>query len=211
MKTQFFFNDLNDTQKQQLADLMLNDHPVRLQNCIVEYILSKSWEDTNAPFSYDDITNYSYYGSVEIGGYWEELTEDERDQKLELYEHLRDRADRVFDELEELQREADQEYDDLQEKIDRWEPVKDKYQTICENLESMDFDEKPEIYQWFSCSDWLIRELEEHGQCTVDNEFWGRQCCGQSITLDHVIQNIAFNYACDYGKAYLTAGQVGAL
>ena len=211
--TKIYFSDLNDSQKQKLADQLLNVHPMRLQNTIVEYILSKSWEDEEAPFSWDDVTNYEYYGTVEINGCWEDLTEEERDEKLHIYEYLADKAQTIFDDLEDQQQEA--ENDDqcylVQDKADRMEKVLNKYTGIKDNLESMDFDEQPEIFQWFSCSDWLIMKLEEHGQCTLDLEFWGRQACGQSVTLDNVIQKIAFEYACDYNKDYLTTEQIEAL
>lgn len=209
----FYFSDLNDSQKQTLADQMLSDHPMRSNTCIVEYILGKSWEDEEAPFSWDDIINFEYYGSVEIKGSWEELTKDERDEKLALYEHLEARAGEVFEHLEnkQLDEENDDLYDAIQVKVDHWEYKRDQYMDIVSELERMHFDQQPEIYQWFSCSDWLIRALEEKGECTLDGEFWGRQCCGQSVALDHVIQVIAFEYACNYNCNYLTADQVGDL
>lgn len=222
MKTQFFFNDLTETQKQKLADRLIDDHPTRLNNRIVEYILNQD-DYENAPFTREDITNFDYYGSVEINGYWEELTEEERDEKVEFFEHLKSRIDLVVDnlnnkiidlEVDQLG-EDDETYTTLQAKIDqlnkRIEKAEDKQYKLdkhIDDLNNMDFDEQPEIFQWFSCSDYLIRKLKEYGQCTLDNEFWGRQCCGQSITLDHVIQKIAFDYACDYGKDYLTLEQV---
>ncbi|AGH32111.1 hypothetical protein VPHG_00044 [Vibrio phage 11895-B1] len=178
----YTFANLNDSQKQKLVDRMLNDHPLRLQNTLVEYVLQKSYEDLDAPFSYEDITNFEYYGEVCINDEWEEFTESERDEKVS--------------ELEDEQ--TDLEIDD---------PEWDEIQEIIDDLNNMDFDQLPEIYQWFSCSDWLIRELESKGQCTLDDEFWGRQCCGQSVVLDNVMQEIAFEYACDYGNNYLTADQ----
>jgi len=212
MKTQFFFSDLNDTQKQNLAESMLNDHPMRLNNQIVEYILEQD-DYENAPFTREDIINWDWFGVVNINGYEYQLIENERDEKLEFYEYLRDKADSIIDKLENLQIEcdSDEDYDSFQTKLNKFELTQEKYQNIVDELESMDFDEKREIYQWFSCSDWLVRELESWGECTLDNEFWGRTCCGQSVVLDHVIQKIAFDYACDYKKDYLTAEQLEGL
>lgn len=221
-KTSYTFADLNDSQKQRVADRMLSDHPVHCNSTLVEYVLSKSLEDTEAPFCHDDITNNEYYGSVELNGYWEELTEDERDEKQALYEHLQARAEKVYNILEERQCPLDEDdfeaelcydhaYDVLQEQIEHWEELKDGYQETVDNLESMDFDQQPEIYQWFSCSDWLIRALDQAGECTLDNEFWGRQAYGQSIVLDGVIQRIAFEYACDYNETTLTREYVEGL
>jgi hypothetical protein len=182
-----YFKDLTETQKQLLADRLLADHPMRLQNTLVEYVLQKSYEDTDAPFSFDDITNYNYTGIVELSSESNlELTEEERNEKLE---ELQDLICDLDDETEQ--------YDIIANDI--------------ELLESMDFDIQPEIYQWFSCDDYLLYKLEKHGQCTLDREFWGRQCCGQSVTLDYIIQLIAFESFCDYGCDYLTKEQIEAL
>lgn len=209
-ETRYSFANLNDSQKQKLVDKLLADHPLRLNNAIVEYVLQKGFEDADAPFNHEDITNFNYYGSVVVNGAWEELTEEERDELLPIYEYLETKAESVLNKLEELQGDLEVdclEYNQLEEKINRWSEVVGKYQNQLQELQDMDFDQSPEIYQWFSCSDWLIRELEEKGQCTLDGEFWGRQCCGQSVVLDHVMQLIAFEYACDYGQDTLTAEQ----
>lgn len=209
----FYFSDLNDSQRQKLADRLLNDHPMRLQNTLVEYVLQKSYEDSEAPFSYDDIENFNYTGYVEINGSQEEIDEEEKDRLLEKYEYLSNKIENIIDDLEneQLNIEDDQEYDNLQSRIDRLENTKYRCDKNIDNLEFMDFDEQPEIMQWFSCTDYLISELEKHGQCTLDREFWGRCTFGQSVTLDHVIQRIAFEYACDYKKDYLTLKQIGDL
>jgi hypothetical protein len=183
----FFFFDLNDSQRQVLAERLLKDHPIRLQNQLVEYVLQKSFEDMEAPFSFDDITNYAYTGFVDLSSESNlELTESERNEKL--------------DELQDL-------ICDLDDETEQYDVIAND----IELLENMDFETQPEIYQWFSCDDYLIYKLEKHGQCTLDREFWGRQCCGQSVVLDYIIQLIAFEYACDYGCDYLTKEQVEAL
>lgn len=178
----YTFATLTNSQKQELVSCMLNEHPLRLQNTLVEYVLHKSYEDPHAPFSYDDITNFAVFGEICIGGLWEQLTEEERDEKV---------------------LELEREQTDLEIDNPKWHEI----QEIIDDLVDMNFDRCPEVYQWFSCTDWLIRELEEKGECTLDGEFWGRQCCGQSVVLDSVMQTIAFEYACDHGKNYLTADQ----
>lgn len=187
------FSQLTCTQKQQLADKFLDIHPMRLQNTLVEYVLQKSFEDMNAPFSYNDITNNVPTANIEVSGEWLEITESERDEMLE----------ELQEKLEAL--EENEDYEDLEE----WEKITNDIQ----ELEDASFDNYPEIYQWFSCSgfscsDWLIRELEDRGQCTLDNEFWGRQCCGQSVALDSVMQEIAFDWFVNYGEEGLTQEQM---
>jgi hypothetical protein len=51
-----------------------------------------------------------------------------------------------------------------------------------------------EVYQWFRVSGWLAQKLKQIGECVLDNEFgewWGRQCCGQSIEMDGTLQKVA--------------------
>jgi hypothetical protein len=206
------FDQLNDSQKQAIASAMINVHQTRLQNSVVEYILEKAHVDSEAPFSYDDITNYTPTGQVSIRGSWVELDNDEREEKLEHYGYLAEKAQNIYNAMEEQGQSP--EIDDnaleiIERKLERWQKVVNYYDDIRHKLEDLDCDEYPEIYQWFSCSDWLIHKLDEYGQCTLDGEYWGRQCCGQSITLDYVIQKIAFDWFAEYGKNYIKEGTKG--
>lgn len=203
------FADLTDTQKQRLTSKFLDVHPLRCQSTLVEYVLQKSSEDEEAPFSYDDITNNSPTANIELGDQWVDLTESERDELLPIQEYLETKAENIRDHLEELQ--GDTECDLLQERLLRWESVVDKYQNNVQNLNDAEFYTHPEIYQWFSCSDWLIGALEEKGECTLDDEFWGRHTCGQSVTLDCVMQKIAFDWFVHYGEEGLTQEQAKEL
>jgi len=50
-----------------------------------------------------------------------------------------------------------------------------------------------EVFEWWSCSDWLIKKLEEQGECILKTDYgdyWGRTCTGQAILLDSVIEKI---------------------
>ena len=215
--TKITFKDLNDSQKQTITDKFLSDHPVTLQNAIVEYVLSKSFEDfKEAPFSHDDITNNDPTGQIKINGVWFEFYEQDvdRDNKISLYEHLESKCSEVLESLNndlvdlEL---TEEEAESLEEKIEHWQEKLEGFEEIIAELNDMEFEDYPEIYQWLLCSDYLIRALEKKGQCTLDSQFWGRQVCGQSIVLDNVIQEISFDYFCDYGKKYLTQEQLKEL
>lgn len=184
MTTQYkSFSELNDSQKQELANTFISTQTVIMQNDVVEYILEKSWEDGSAPFNYSDITNNECFGSVEIGVEYYQLTEAERDVKLEFYEYLRDKADEVMCSREPG---TDAQYKSTDNYC--------RLDAIRDDLINMVFDENHEIYQWFLCSDYLIYKLEEKGECTLDDTYWGRTCFGQSIVLDNVIQTIAYEY-----------------
>lgn len=184
------FSELSNTDKQCIASAFLDTQITYLQNEVVEYILEKSIKDGETPFSYDDITNYDYYGTVEINEKYHELTEEERDEKLELYEYLRNKTLNLMD----CCMSENGCSDNASLAQNRLDNRYTKYVDICDELENMDFDEEPEIYQWFLCSDYLLRQLERKGECTLNGEYWGRQCCGQSLVLDHVIQVIAYEY-----------------
>jgi hypothetical protein len=55
-------------------------------------------------------------------------------------------------------------------------------------------EEYPEIYSWYLLSDnYIYRKLKEENEIVIyhlSNYWWGRQCWGQSITLDYSIKNI---------------------
>ena len=199
MNTYKSFNELNDSQKQDIATGFLRNMSVINQNTVVEYILRKGAEGCdNVPFSEDDISNNTPTGQVKINGCYVELDEDGRDEKLEFYERLRDKADSVVDARYALiDNSDDAEYDDLDAKHCKSEELHGKFETICDELESMDFDEYPEICQWFECDRYLLDLLDAKGECILDGTYWGRTCCGQSIILDSVIQHVAYEYYTD--------------
>jgi hypothetical protein len=197
MKT-YTFDQLTESQKQIIAERWCSDVAhFSLENCIVEYVLNCSLADSEAPFSYGDITNNEPYGLIMVNGCEYQLTESERDGKLEFYEYLRDKWYNHYDNLSENLRVS-------QSRVDlAYTKYKYLEDTVSE-LESLDCEERAEIYQWFHCSDYACRKLEEAGECTLDGTFWGRQACGQAIYLDYCIQRAAFDYYADYGKDYIT-------
>jgi hypothetical protein len=61
------------------------------------------------------------------------------------------------------------------------------------------YDQK-EIMEWYLVSDWLLYKLKSKNEAFIDNdygEYWGRCCTNQSIYLDFVIQEIAYEYSHD--------------
>ena len=57
-----------------------------------------------------------------------------------------------------------------------------------------------EILEWYLVSDWFLDRLREINEPVIDNdygEYWGRCCTGQSIYLDHNIQELAYEWASD--------------
>ena len=57
-----------------------------------------------------------------------------------------------------------------------------------------------EILEWYLVSDWFLDRLREINEPVIDNdyaEYWGRCSTGQSIYLDHNIQELAYEWASD--------------
>lgn len=204
------FDNLSDEDRQEIAHRYISNHYFSLDNCVVNYILNKSWEDQETPFSWDDLTNHHRFGQIEIGGYWKEVTEEERDELIEKFDHLVDRwydykedvLQARIDDLEEEQLDADdQEYDRLEALIkplqSRYEEAGKKHDDLdstLDNLRALECDEEHEIYQWFKVDRDTACSLDELGEPILNGDYWGRGACGQSITLDHCIQKIAFNH-----------------
>lgn len=96
-----------------------------------------------------------------------------------------------------------EEYEEQKERYS-WNPIEDdddivSEEEFIENFREVGHDEK-EIFEWYLVSDWLIDKLREKNEPVIDNdygEYWGRCCTGQSIYLDHVIQELAYEYSYD--------------
>ena len=57
-----------------------------------------------------------------------------------------------------------------------------------------------EICEWYLVSDWFLDRLREINEPIIDNdygEYWGRCGTGQSIYLDHNIQELAYEWSHD--------------
>ena len=70
----------------------------------------------------------------------------------------------------------------------------------AEDLDEFRYDNPKEIYEWYLVSDWFFDRLKEINEPILNNdygEYWGRCCTGQSIYLDYVIQELAYQYSHD--------------
>lgn len=92
-------------------------------------------------------------------------------------------------------------FEDMNEDQDVQEYVKDqvcRYHTDV--LQEIQDNEGlyPEIYEYWFVSSWLANKLKTYGEAIITHEaldmpVWGRCTTGQSIALDYVIQEIAFD------------------
>lgn len=152
-------------------------------NLMADYILNKSVEDPDAPFTLEDIENY--YSYPEWGGkvLGEELyfgggSEDDKKTFLEEF-------DRLFLDSDDLL--ADGEISEVTYEANEVAITEAK----TEFEQAVEEPEPAEIFEWWIVSGWLCERLKGRG-CTIikDQNLWGRQTTGQAILLDYVISQI---------------------
>lgn len=85
---------------------------------------------------------------------------------------------------------------ELEDKICEWGLDSSLFVEEIEDAQEEIFDlehNQPEVHQWFFVSEWLSDRLLEKNEVifnSQDGMVWGRQCCGQAIFLDSVIESI---------------------
>jgi DNA repair exonuclease SbcCD ATPase subunit len=176
--------DHNSSKNQEIKRKFVEREVYCCVSGMVEYILSKGYEDREAPFTMDDVENIYINNSEEI----EELN----DKKEELEEQ----KEKFESELEELEWQEDsvpafdEKMGKLEEQILKLEEQISNIEDEIEELEN-EQEEPQEVYEWWMCSGWLIDKLANHNEPVLKDEgIWGRTCTGQAILLDGVISRI---------------------
>ncbi len=144
-----------------------------------EYILKQSFEDGDAPFSYDDYDHFYYDEDELISAILDDF---------EAIENIEDKETFIDDMGVTLQNKTLKEH--MKENFDV-EDLKDIIENKIDHLITFDLDKyerTKEIFQWFMVSSHFQDCVErvDDDQAFL-NGAWGRQCYGQSITLDHVV------------------------
>jgi len=133
----------------------------------ISYILKQSYEENDTPLSYEDLENEAIINYDKLR---DELSEDDKDYKNFLIENS----------LEGIDTDTDFQEED-----------EENLRGYLEERNLLpDYEEMQEVYQWFIMDDRLLYQLKERGEVILNNEYWGRCCCGQSIELDSVIIDI---------------------
>lgn len=150
----------------------------------INYILSKSYEDSEAPFSYDDFEQF-YYDEDELKAAIVEDIESNEDK-----EYLLTNLILINDDLNQNLKTREELLKDLNEYLETLdiEELKEIFESLCLNLE--DYERQTEVMQWFIMDDRLLNELEERSEVVLNGSYWGRQCCGQALEMDGVIIEI---------------------
>ena len=183
--------DYDSIKNQKIKSKFVNQE-VYCQANFIEYILDKSWEDRDAPFSWDDVSNYFSPICPDCSnsdGFYKVDTAFE----CTNCEFISKEEYRICPECNE--------YEDI---IDEIEDIHECMNCgfLVKYTEELDTELK-EIYQWFMVSDFLCQKLNEKGECVILNErIWGRQCCGQSISLDGVMSSICHDMGILEGMKY---------
>ena len=61
-------------------------------------------------------------------------------------------------------------------------------------------EDQQEVFEHWLCSDWFINQMKNQDEPILETDlgtWWGRTCTGQSIYLDHNIQELAYQYSYD--------------
>lgn len=156
------FNEVDSRDKMALADCLVERE---FRECMTDIVSNNLLKEEG---EYDNIKNLYPDQAEQI----EELEEQEAELKERLEREEKEHID--FDgTLEEISA--------VEEQLER-------------NREKQ--EEPNDILEWWLISEWLYDKLEEAGEPVYTpndfNYFWGRGTSGQSISMDYIIQKIAF-------------------
>jgi len=196
---------------QEICRKFVHENVYACMTTMVDYILIKSYEDSDTPFNHEEIDNYYIYESYDgitccfNGGTEEDL--DDFIQNLELdkdgieYE-IRKLEDKKFELTENISQfqevdgredeieEAEEEISSLEEAIEDLEEEIINIERDIDDLSRLD-QEPQEIFEWWMVSNFLARKLRKKGQPVIMGEqLWGRTCSGQAIYMDSVMMEI---------------------
>lgn len=162
---------------------------------MTEYILSKSWEDGDAPFSYDNVTNFYAPKCPECGSTYgfEEIDALKCGNCNEIFEEKPEYCS-CYD------KDETGEYEDSFEETEAHKCENCGH--IVDDIDELD-TEPQEIFEWWMVSDWFANKLVEKGESVLlDESIWGRSCTGQAILLDWVISQICYDMEILEGQKY---------
>ena len=170
----------------------MDDNVFCLVNEEAEYMLKKSYEDSESPLSYEDIDLY-YYDEEELKEAiikdYEDLENEEEIKEflesinLDLYHNQDNKKSRII-RLKDYLNDLDD--NDLKELIQENDFL------FSFNVE--DYEHTREIYQWFIVSSNLAYEIEKNNGVILNSNWFGRECCGQCITLDYMFIKIYIDF-----------------
>lgn len=159
-------------------------------NSLMEYSLRQSFENNDAPFTYDDIDNY--YTPVE-GQYKLIIDNDsEEDFDARIEDEQGDTLYTITKEIADKIRLGDLDPSNTNDVVTYL--ANNNIMSIDKLLEENDdFEtEASEIYEWYAITGWFAEKLKDKGHPVITgyHNYWGRCTTGQAILLDYVITDI---------------------
>lgn len=134
----------------------------------IDYIIKKSYEDNNAPISYEDIYFIDY--------------DRMRENLIYNFDDNADKLKEIANDESTYNRRVKTE-GDFQVFLDS---ITDE--EVNEINDALNFDvEYIEVYEWWVVSDPLLYRLEQQGEVIINYKFWGRCTTGQHISLDYCV------------------------
>jgi len=147
-----------------------------------DYIIRKSYEDNDAPFSYEDVDTFDEDRAIENLLY---KFDEDKDECIELANDPDTYNRRV---------KTKGDFEVFLKSLE-----KDELKSVHEELGYDTCDAESEIYEWWIITDPLSYRLEQQGE-TILNGAWGRRSTGQHISLDYECIKAFLSYLEDLYK-----------
>ena len=210
MKTQYK-NDVNSVKNQAIKGKLVQREIHCNVNSVVEYILNNS-ENSDAPFSWDDVENLISPKRVKENQYryiiddseeetfsarFVSIDEDEAESDTGLIIDEKEYA-RLKEGGNDPESGLDVAITYLHEKGNFMGFTSTSSFEVIEEDDDIIYEEGEvnEIYEWWAVSSWFAGRLKEYGEPILDcGSFmsWGRCTSGEAILLDSVISSIALD------------------
>lgn len=207
---------INENELQDLCGKFVGREVYCCLTSEIEYILKKSWDDSDALYSYenDDIENLYYYRieGIDLSGlnlsvvsnaelkknieemenYADDYSEEDKDTLISEIDNYIDEMSNEMDDYDNLLDEPinDFTHERNTKQIEAIRTKLDDYKTEVENAES----EMQEIFEWWAVSSWFADKLIAAGHPVIKNNYgvdlWGRCTTGQAILLDGIVRTL---------------------
>ena len=207
---------------QEICGKFVDTHVYANVNMMVEYILSAGERPGDAPFNWEDITNF--YSYPEYCGKKRNFDggsdQDKLDRLYELNEEL-EALDNQISDMENLIEESKDQLDDdeaerlvlrakeiranikdLEDELEELQKLRSDIEDDLNEIEYLD-SEHAEVYEWWIVSSYLAGKLERMGHPVLkDENIWGRRTSDQAIKMDYAIVKICSDMEILYGQKY---------
>lgn len=176
--------NLNSTTNQRIKGEFIAKHVYCNLGSMVEELILAHHHNSDIGFElYDYLTPFTYFEG-------EQINEEQKDEKIQRIETIIDNFWEFNDVYNDIPEGVSKEtFEHLQRKTQKLEEIKDE-------LNDLECDEYPEVYEYWGVSNWLGEKLRELGEVVIDEyntTIWGRTTTGQAILLDYVISQVCSN------------------